>query len=102
MGLEDAIVIEIHQEMLQARRASKRAGADTTEAAQQLIVDSGSTWCPPLPSLRFEVLEAARILRMSRATLYIRINRGSIKIQKDGARTYITLAELERYVASCD
>jgi helix-turn-helix protein len=57
---------------------------------------------PPLPSLRFEIPEAARILRMSRAALYIRISRGSIRAQKDGARTYITLAELERYVASCD
>ena len=51
-----------------------------------------------LPSLRFEVTEAAQILRMSRAQLYNRINEGSLKPQKDGARTYITHAELERYV----
>lgn len=53
-----------------------------------------------LPQLRFAVAEAAQILRMSRAQLYIRISEGSIRPQKDGARTYITRTELERYVAS--
>ena len=56
---------------------------------------------PALPMLRFEVNEAAQILRMSRAQLYNRIHDGSLKPQKDGARTYITRAELERYVQSC-
>jgi len=54
-----------------------------------------------LPSLRFEIPEAAQILRMSRAQLYIRIGEGTIRAQKDGSRTYITRAELERYVESC-
>jgi excisionase family DNA binding protein len=54
-----------------------------------------------LPSLRFEVSEAAQILRMSRAQLYNRIHDGSLKPQKDGARTYITRSELERYVQAC-
>ncbi|HJS92135.1 MAG TPA: helix-turn-helix domain-containing protein [Steroidobacteraceae bacterium] len=54
-----------------------------------------------LPALRFEVSEAARILRMSRAQLYNRINDGALKHQKDGARTYITRVELERYVEAC-
>jgi len=51
--------------------------------------------------LRFAVTEAAQILRMSRAQLYNRINDGAITPQKDGARTYITRGELERYVDSC-
>lgn len=55
----------------------------------------------PLPALRFEVPEAAQILRMSRAQLYNRIGEGALHAQKDGARTYISLAELERYVATC-
>ena len=55
-----------------------------------------------LPALRFEMSEAARILRMSRAQLYTRIRERSIKPQKDGARTYITRPELERYVESCN
>jgi excisionase family DNA binding protein len=60
------------------------------------------TVAPALPALRFEVSEAAQILRMSRAQLYNRIHDGSLKPQKDGARTYITRAELERYVQTCD
>lgn len=51
-----------------------------------------------LPQLRFESIEAARILRMSRATLYERIRAGEIKAQKDGRRRYITAVELQRYV----
>jgi excisionase family DNA binding protein len=52
----------------------------------------------PLPHLRFEIPEAARILRISRATLYERIREGLITTQKDGRRTFITAAELQRYV----
>jgi excisionase family DNA binding protein len=55
-----------------------------------------------LPALRFDVREAALILRMSRAQLYNRMKEGKIKGHKDGARTYITRAELERYVRECD
>jgi len=55
----------------------------------------------PLPALRFEIPEAAAILRMSRAQLYNRIQSGTIKPQKDGSRTYITRTELERYVGAC-
>lgn len=54
-----------------------------------------------LPALRFEITEAAQILRMSRAQLYNRIHDGALTPQKDGARTYVTRAELERYVESC-
>jgi hypothetical protein len=42
------------------------------------------------------------MLRMSRAQLYNRLKEGRIKGQKDGARTYITRVELERYVAECN
>ena len=55
----------------------------------------------PFPALRFEVSEAAAMLRMSRAQIYIRIQQGAIRPQKDGARTYITRPELERYVEAC-
>jgi excisionase family DNA binding protein len=51
-----------------------------------------------LPHLRFDIAEAARILRISRATLYQRIRSGVIAIQKDGRRSYITAIELHRYV----
>lgn len=52
-----------------------------------------------LPQLRFDIPEATRILRLSRATLYERIRAGLIKAQKDGRRSYITAEELQRYVA---
>jgi excisionase family DNA binding protein len=55
-----------------------------------------------LPNLRFAVSEAARVLRVSRALIYHRIHQGSLRAQKDGARTFITQAELERYVESCN
>ncbi len=53
----------------------------------------------PLPHLRFEITEAAHILRISRATLYERIRGGLIATQKDGRRTFITATELQRYVS---
>ena len=53
-----------------------------------------------LPHLRFEISEAANILRISRATLYERIRDGLIATQKDGRRTFITDDELRRYVSS--
>jgi excisionase family DNA binding protein len=48
------------------------------------------------------VPDVARILRMSRATLYERIRAGEIKAQKDGRRRYITASELRRYVLAKD
>jgi excisionase family DNA binding protein len=53
-----------------------------------------------LPQIRFDIAEAARILRMSRATLYERIRTGELKAQKDGRRSFITAVELQRYVAA--
>jgi hypothetical protein len=52
-----------------------------------------------LPQLRFDIPEATRILRLSRATLYERIRAGLIQTQKDGRRSYITVEELQRYVS---
>jgi excisionase family DNA binding protein len=55
----------------------------------------------PLPQqLRFAIGEAAQILRISRVTLYRRINAGLIQIQKDGRRSFVTAAELQRYANS--
>jgi hypothetical protein len=92
-----------YQESLaqQARKRSKAPADGNVLASRQIREDVGKK-PPPLPSLRFEIPEAAQILRMSRAALYLRISSGAIKAQKDGARTYITRAELERYVSSCD
>ena len=51
-----------------------------------------------LPHLRFEITEAARILRISHATLYERIRSGLIATQKDGRRTFFMATKLQRYV----
>lgn len=53
-----------------------------------------------MPALRFGVVEAARMLCMSRAQLYNRIDDGALKPQKDGSRMYFTRSELERYVSA--
>ena len=55
-----------------------------------------------LPILRVSIAEGAEILRMSRALLYRRIAEGAIRVQKDGTRSYLTYAELQRYVESCN
>jgi helix-turn-helix protein len=77
-----------------ARTGSSGMVAATKRNAMQHLIS-------PLPALRFEISEASRILRMSRAHLYHRIGEGAIRIQKDGTRTYITMSELERYVETC-
>jgi excisionase family DNA binding protein len=71
------------------RRTSQRKRRATREAFNAL------------PILRLEISEAARMLRMSRAQLYKRIRERVITPHKDGARTYITRGELQRYVESC-
>jgi len=54
----------------------------------------------PLPQLRFAIGEAAQILRISRVTLYQRINAGLIQNQKDGRPSFVTASELRRYANS--
>jgi excisionase family DNA binding protein len=51
-----------------------------------------------LPQIRFDIAEASRILRMSHASVYARIRTGELRTHKDGRRSYVTAAELERYV----
>jgi hypothetical protein len=64
--------------------AARRSFADTPDA---------------LPPLRFEVVEAAQILRMSRAQLYNRIQDGSINPHT--SRHVLRSKELQRAVVSC-
>jgi predicted site-specific integrase-resolvase len=47
-----------------------------------------STTVEPLPHLRFEIPEAARILRINRATLYERIREGLITTHHLASRNY--------------
>jgi excisionase family DNA binding protein len=85
-------------------RARKRASfpAVTSPRNSKPTPDEAARNESDLLCLRFDVAEAAHILKFSRATLYNRISDGAIRTQKDGRRTYITRAELERYVASRD
>jgi excisionase family DNA binding protein len=53
-----------------------------------------------LPTLRVEIEEAAQILRISRSRLYQHIKAGRLSMQKDGARSLITVEELRRFVAA--
>ena len=55
-----------------------------------------------LPQLRFEITEVAKILRISRATLYQRIRDHRIAIHQAGRRTFVTSTELLRYGNSAD
>lgn len=64
------------------------------------LEDEMSLSTEQLPQVRFDIVEAARILRISRASLYQRIRSGEVKIQKDGRRSYITAVEIQRYVGT--
>ncbi len=89
----------IHSERAASKYQNARIGSsDMVPATKRNAMEH---LISPLPALRFEISEASRILRMSRAHLYHRIGEGAIRIQKDGTRTYITMSELERYVEAC-
>jgi excisionase family DNA binding protein len=51
---------------------------------------------------RYPVKEAFDMLGLSNATGYRRVREGLLRIVKDGARSFITAAELERYLAACE
>lgn len=48
--------------------------------------------------LRHTFDEACTLLRVSRSTLYSRIRSGAIRVHHDGTRTYVSAAELTRYI----
>lgn len=50
------------------------------------------------PQLRYTYEAAAKILAISRSAVYRKAKLGELRTQRDGARKYITHAELERYV----
>lgn len=54
----------------------------------------------PIQPLRFEIEAAAQMLGISRSRLYEHIKDGRIELQKDGARSLVTLEELKRFVAA--
>jgi excisionase family DNA binding protein len=99
VGLVDVASAPVRKPLVSSKthKGSRAVGA---AAILQRVCDESASDGVELPNLRFDIAEAARILRFCRATLYNRISEGTIRTQKDGRRTYITRAELERYVAS--
>jgi excisionase family DNA binding protein len=55
----------------------------------------------PAPA-RNSIPESCSILNYSRSTLYDRIQKGLIKVVKDGRRSFIMREELERYLKACE
>lgn len=49
---------------------------------------------------RNTIPEFCQIAKISRATAYDRVARGLLRVTKDGARTFVTGAELERYLSA--
>jgi excisionase family DNA binding protein len=49
---------------------------------------------------RLTLQEAVKILRLSKATLYRREAEGKIKFTRDGGKTFITRADLEKYLTA--
>ena len=56
----------------------------------------------PLPPLRVGVLEAARMIGVSRAQIYKHIKSGAIRTVKDGRTTLLTMKELRSFVERND
>lgn len=50
------------------------------------------------PSLAVGVLDAARMLGVSRSTLYALFRSGDIAARKSGKRTLVLVADLQRYL----
>ncbi len=88
-----------HESLARARKRARLSSGISPPTSKQRA-DRVERHGNELLHLRFDIADAARILKFSRATLYNRISSEAIRTEKDGRRTYITRAELERYVAS--
>lgn len=55
----------------------------------------------PTPA-RYSIPQFAELTGLSRSTVYERIARGLIKLTKDGRRSFVSRAELERYLKACE
>jgi excisionase family DNA binding protein len=50
---------------------------------------------------RYSIPEAAALLGLSRATIYVRERAGRLTLHRDGSRTFIAADEIDRYLAAC-
>lgn len=51
---------------------------------------------------RYPVTEARNLLGLGHSKFYERVKEGKLRLQKDGKRSFVTAAELTRYIDSCD
>lgn len=58
----------------------------------------GKRAAPIDPTARYTIPEALEHLKFSRALLFQRVAKGLLRTQQDGGRTFITGAELHRYI----
>jgi excisionase family DNA binding protein len=58
-----------------------------------------STILPSSHRISYSPSDAAKVIGVSRSTLFNLLARGDLKARKLGTRTLITTAELERYLA---
>lgn len=56
---------------------------------------------PSLSPLRVSLAQAQEILGLSKTTFYKRVAEGKIRIHKDGARSFMRVADLQSYVDEC-
>jgi hypothetical protein len=50
---------------------------------------------------RYPIDDGFALLGIPRASGYVKVRTGKLRVQKDGRRTYITAAEIDRYVREC-
>ncbi|QRK06702.1 helix-turn-helix domain-containing protein [Archangium minus] len=51
---------------------------------------------------RYSVPAACRVFGYSRSTFYDRVQKGLIRLTKDGRRSFVSREELERYLKACE
>lgn len=51
---------------------------------------------------RYPVTEARDLLGLGHSKFYTRVKEGKLRLQKDGKRSFVTAAEIARYIEACD
>jgi excisionase family DNA binding protein len=77
-----------------AKTQRQQAGSAETQ-----LVQAVSTGDLVKRRLLYPVAEAAHLLGVHRTTLYDFAREGRLELVRSGSRTYVTAAELERYLA---
>jgi excisionase family DNA binding protein len=65
-------------------------------ATPGVLMKSPAHLAPLDPAQRYSINEATAYLRISRPSIYARINSGALQIIKDGRRTFVPGSEIAR------